>query len=166
MRRGFPFAAPNWDRPGALLLDPLFLVLVLVTALNDHWGKALWPGPVTGKVSDLAGLGFFPIALVGVGELLAVPLGTSARARVKAVAAAALMTGAVFVAIKWSATASAWYQTTVQSLWQSFGVTIVVHNVVDPSDLLALPALALPIGMTLRRRLTVQQNPARAQLSE
>lgn len=43
---------------------PLFAVAVLV--LNDHVLKARFPGLVTGKLSDLAGLFFFPLLLTDV----------------------------------------------------------------------------------------------------
>jgi hypothetical protein len=39
-----------------LLLTPVFAVSVVVLAVNDRWLKAAWPGLVTGKLSDVAGV--------------------------------------------------------------------------------------------------------------
>lgn len=55
--------ASRFDR----LTDPRFVLSLLVLALNDHVLKQAWPGMVTGKLSDFAGLfafGWFCIAVV------------------------------------------------------------------------------------------------------
>lgn len=38
------------------LAHPVAVVSVVVLAVNDHWAKAAYPGVVTGKVSDIAGV--------------------------------------------------------------------------------------------------------------
>ena len=50
----------------SLLLHPLPLAAIALTALNDHLlkGSGALPGWLTGKLSDFAGLFFFPIAVV------------------------------------------------------------------------------------------------------
>ncbi len=47
----------------ALLLRPWALGALALLVLNDHWLKAAWPGAVTGKLSDVAGLIAFPALL-------------------------------------------------------------------------------------------------------
>jgi hypothetical protein len=46
-----------------LISRPLPLAAVALLLLNDHWlkGSGLLPGAVTGKLSDVAGLFFFPV---------------------------------------------------------------------------------------------------------
>jgi hypothetical protein len=110
----------------AALLHPLPLAAIAVTALNDHLLKAsgLFPGWLTGKLSDVAGLFFFPIAVVA--ALGAAP------------AAAAVGTALVFAVFKLSPAACAWVR--------PFAVTP------DPTDLLALPAAAAAWWWLARRR--------------
>ena len=43
-------------RPGALLVSPVFFGSIALLLLNDHVLKAAWPGLVTGKLSDVAGV--------------------------------------------------------------------------------------------------------------
>jgi hypothetical protein len=57
------------DAPWAAgICHPLPLGAALVMAINDHWlkGSGLFPGAVTGKVSDAAGLFFAPALIVAV----------------------------------------------------------------------------------------------------
>ena len=42
---------------------PLAVIAVLSLFLNDHVFKYAWPGVVTGKLSDVAGMIFFPLLL-------------------------------------------------------------------------------------------------------
>lgn len=46
-----------------LILNPVFLTGILVLALNDHWFKIQYPGVLTGKLSDFAGILVFPLFL-------------------------------------------------------------------------------------------------------
>lgn len=56
---------------GEELLALPVLAAVVLTGLNDHVGKAVWPGFVTGKISDFTGLFFFPFLLTTLrGDLL------------------------------------------------------------------------------------------------
>lgn len=105
---------------------PTVLALV-VLALNDHVWKQQWPGVVTGKLSDVAGLVVAP-------PLLALVL---AVGRVRHPAAWALaMTGLGFTLVK-SHPAGAEFASTAWSLVTPSSVLR------DPTDLLALPALFL-----------------------
>jgi hypothetical protein len=45
----------------SLLLHPLLIGSLLVLIWNDAWGKYVYPGVLTGKLSDFAGLIVFPV---------------------------------------------------------------------------------------------------------
>jgi hypothetical protein len=51
-------------------MHPLTLALVVVLVVNDWVLKARWPGAVTGKLSDIAGLGFAPVVLTSAIDLV------------------------------------------------------------------------------------------------
>lgn len=55
-------------RRAEYLLSPLFIIPVLVLIANDHFLKEMWPGLITGKLSDLAGMCFFPVLMVAIVE--------------------------------------------------------------------------------------------------
>lgn len=116
-------------RPGRALLTPTWLASLAVLGVNDHLlkGAGLLPGAVTGKLSDFAGMLVAPV-------LLAALLGLRSR---RGLLLAHLAIAAVFAAIKLSpAAADAW-----SWLMGLVGMPWVIT--VDPTDLLALPALAL-----------------------
>lgn len=112
------------------LAHPLPLGCVALLVINDHVlkGRSLVPAVVTGKLSDLAGLFFFPVLLV-----------TVARAsRIKWVTpfSAAVVTMLAFTALKLSPQINALY------------ASMLGPAVMDPTDLLALPcALAAAVWM-------------------
>lgn len=54
--------------PGQVLLHPTVLVAVAVLVVNDHVLKPRFGNAVTGKVSDVAGLFFFPLVLLALLE--------------------------------------------------------------------------------------------------
>lgn len=123
-------------------MHPIPLAATAVLFLNDHWlkGAEILPPIVTGKLSDFAGLLFFPLlctaafdtAVLGAARLGA-PLDFSLR-RFK-LAVAALATGALFCAIKLSASAAG----AVAGALSRLGIDS--HIVADPWDLIALPCL-------------------------
>lgn len=115
---------------GRELLHPLPLAAVVLLIANDHVlkGSGLLPGWVTGKLSDLAGLFFFPIALFVAVD--AVTRGGASRRRARAAIAVSAATAVGFCLLKLSPPLNAW----VASAWGP--------NVLDPSDLLALPCAA------------------------
>jgi hypothetical protein len=106
----------------AWLLHPLPLAAILVTALNDHLlkGSGLLPGWLTGKLSDFAGLFFFPLLVA------AVLRAKTAAARTIVVVA----TGALFAAFKLSPRACAF-------------IAPIAGVTPDATDLIALPMLAV-----------------------
>ncbi len=82
----------------ACLVHPLSLTAIAVLVLNDHALKATHPSWWTGKLSDFAGLFFFPFLIT---LLVGVALPTRASRRTGAVAAG--FTGLWFAVIKTSA---------------------------------------------------------------
>jgi len=55
---------------GELALHPVALIALAVLVANDRWLKSAWPGFVTGKLSDCAGLVLLPIGLLSLTEIL------------------------------------------------------------------------------------------------
>ena len=96
--------------PVGEFLHPAPLIAMVVLALNDHWlkGAGLLPGALTGKLSDFAGLLFFPLLVTAMADLALLAasrvggwaLDFSLRRYKLAVAAAA--TAALFASIKLS----------------------------------------------------------------
>jgi len=114
------------------------LLAALVLALNDHLLKQLWPGLVTGKLSDVAGLVVAP-------PLLALLLCRRADLT------ATLLTGALFALVKSTETGA---EAASHALTALAGPSRVLA---DPTDLIALPAL----GLTWWVRRRGLQPPAR-----
>ncbi|MEV4888637.1 hypothetical protein AB0K48_04515 [Nonomuraea sp. NPDC055795] len=108
----------------AWLCHPVTLVAASLLLVNDHLLKQAWPGFVTGKLSDVAGL------------VVAAPLLSLLLLR-KADLAATLLTGGLFTLVKTTETGAE-----AASLAWTF-VAGPSHVLADPSDLLALPALGL-----------------------
>jgi len=65
-----PAATTEHHRPSefraalSCLCHPWSLLALAVLAFNDHWWKGVGPGALTGKLSDLAGLFYFPFLVV------------------------------------------------------------------------------------------------------
>jgi hypothetical protein len=114
--------------PARALLTPTWLVALVVLALNDHLlkGAGLLPGVVTGKLSDFAGMIVAPV-------LLAALLRVRSRRGLLVCHAAV---GAVFAAINLSPAAADAWTALMANIWP-WRITV------DPTDLIALPALAL-----------------------
>ena len=138
----------DWRRWGARLCHPLPLAAVLLMTVNDHVlkGSGVVPSALAGKLSDLAGLFFFPLVLAAGFALLLRVAGL--RASERAVGRAALLaTGLVFAGLK----LSPGFNLAVERLW--------APNTLDRSDLLALPMLGLSWAW-MRRRERPRRLPA------
>jgi hypothetical protein len=96
------------------LLTPSYLTALAVLVLNDLWWKYAWPGPITGKLSDFAGLFAFAVFFACVS---------------RRPAAACIGTGVAFVI---------WKSPLVEPL-----LVGPVSRVADVTDLLALAILPL-----------------------
>ncbi len=124
------------DLPIGEAMHPIALLAVVVLVVNDWLLKPRFPGAVTGKLSDIAGLVFAPVvlsALIGLARRAPIT-----RARL---AGCIVATGAVFAAIK---------------LWPHGLALGPLHFVADRTDLACLPALAIAwwIGADELRRVT------------
>ena len=108
------------------LASPGFVFALVVLVLNDHVLKAAYPGWITGKLSDVAGLVVAPLLL---GVLL-----TAWRVP-RPMPVAIALTGIGFTIVKASIAGA----TAVSAVWSLTGVPTQMRA--DLSDLLALPAL-------------------------
>jgi hypothetical protein len=113
---------------------------------------------VTGKLSDVCGLVMFPLFLVGVVELVSYFRGRPKSLGPTAVLYAAMATGVVFAAIKTNDVAADAYRLFIGVRWLVQRALVHgdltlphVYHVADPTDLLALPALLLPVLIARRR---------------
>jgi hypothetical protein len=125
---------------------PLVLTAIFLVALNDHYLKQSGlAGLLTGKLSDFAGLFFFPFLLIDLASLICRRWQESAGLFV----ACAAFTGISFTALKCSPLALQIYR----DLYASLGAQVSVVR--DPSDLYALIMLPLAVGVhrQLRGRL-------------
>lgn len=122
----------TFRRTLAWLGHPLTVCALILLVGNDHLLKRLYPGWLTGKLSDVAGLVLAP-ALLGVLGSVVVP-----RFPARALAVVALVgTGAAFAIVK-----SDQYASQLASrLWSVLNGPSIVAP--DASDLCVLPALGL-----------------------
>ena len=160
----------NRPAPADGLLNPVALAAVLLLVVNDHFLKAQWPGTVTGKLSDFAGLAFFPLVLLGFWEVALALARRWSGPRLRTLVAATTLTAVAFIAVKTTAAgASAFGLVLAFGQWLPAALGGVVTGraaamgaaapvAQDPTDLVALPALlvALFIG---RRRLARGDGP-------
>lgn len=151
--------------PGEVVLHPVALAALGLWIVNDHALKAWWGNGLTGKLSDVASLVFFPLLLVAVVELVSWAAGrkrwqTSSR---WAVLVAAAMTGFVMATINLFEPCAVVYQQglgllqwpflSAAALWsgQALPAPGTVELTMDPSDLWTLPALAAPVWLVWQR---------------
>jgi len=104
-------------------------------AVNDHWAKAAYGTWFTGKLSDFAGLVFFPLLV----ELLPVGAGTVGRRR------AVWITALGFTLVKTLPAATAAWNALFGAVYQAIGWGDGARLICDPTDLIALSALVLPL---------------------
>ncbi|HVA08605.1 MAG TPA: hypothetical protein VNG12_17870 [Acidimicrobiales bacterium] len=140
---------------GDYLISPAGLISIALLLINDHWLKGHVPGLVTGKLSDVAGLVFFPMVLVAATELFAVGRRPSETRRRTFSWLAVAVTGLAFALIKFLPQMALVYGDALGwARWLIFGPYHLVtesgmggaHRVLvthDLTDLWALPALGL-----------------------
>jgi hypothetical protein len=129
----------GWARD---LCHPVPLGAVFVMAVNDHWLKwaGVVPEVVTGKLSDLVGVFYFPLLLVAVVQGLGwLVLRRRLEHRRVLVWSSVLATGVGFAAVKLWAPINA----AVADVW---GVMVM-----DATDLVVLPVLVLSLVWMHRR---------------
>jgi hypothetical protein len=121
---------------------PLILTGIFLVAVNDHILKqSVLAGAVTGKLSDFAGLFFFPFLLVDLVSLVRRSWQDSPRLFL----GAAVFTGFAFVALKCSPLALELYR----NLYGLFDLHVSVVR--DRTDLSAL--IMLPLSVSFHRHL-------------
>jgi len=127
--------------PAGEFLAPLPLLAVMLLLVNDWWlkGAGVIPGVVTGKLSDAAGLLFFPLLLTSLGDTIALGASRLGAAidfslRRWKLFAACLATALVFSAINLFPAAATFFEELMP---------IDANVVRDPTDLLALPAVVM-----------------------
>lgn len=144
--------------PGDWLLSPWVLGAVALLALNDHVLKRSYGNWWTGKLSDAAGMVFFPWFLVCLWELLRWAMRRPWHASPSVVHASVAITLLGFSLVNLSHATADLFVSTVQAVWDllaALGAGALcpgpVRHTVDPSDLLATPLLLVPWRLGLRR---------------
>lgn len=136
---------PKITRLNLYCRDGFCLLAIALLILNDHGFKhSPWRGVVTGKLSDVAGVYFFPFLLVDLWNLV---MGR-ARGSWAVFISACLITAALMTGLKTSAPVRRAYR----QAYALAGVRVTVVG--DQTDLLALLMLPLAVWRfaTLRRR--------------
>lgn len=139
--------------PGDGMLHPACLSALALLGINDWWLKSAYPGAITGKLSDFAGLFFFPILLFALLEITRHLLRRPWLASVSELRLSCVLTGAVFAAINSSGACAASYVHFMRGLWGFVLQTsmISINHTLDPSDLVALLALFPAYRLQLNR---------------
>jgi hypothetical protein len=143
------------EPPPSGLLHPLALAAIGLLIVNDHVLKAHDPGWLTGKLSDVAGMVFFPLLLRALLEpILRLRLrgphrAPSRRARAidreRLLIACVAMTALTFAAIKLVEPATAACEQVLGAL-----LAARVEIVRDPTDLLAVPFVLVALWIARR----------------
>lgn len=123
----------------AVLMSWPVLVALFLLILNDRILKSLWPGWVTGKLSDVVG----PIVATA---LLAIPLLGVTRDSVRAHSIAAAAVATLFAAVQLSQSAAVAVAVALSAI---AGPSRIWS---DPTDLLALPSVLVPVVIARRHR--------------
>jgi len=142
------------------ILHPAVLLAVTALMLNDHLLKGLHPGLLTGKLSDVAGLVFFPVLLQGLWELALSVLRRPWRRSDRVLLVSTVLTGSAFACAKLTATGAELYRHlfgAVRGLPSALLALVegdlsrlpVATLTRDPTDVLALPAVL--VGVCLMR---------------
>ena len=152
--------------PGSLLLHPVALAAIALLIANDHLLKRVAPGVLTGKLSDFAGLVFFPLFLRALLEMTLGPRARSSRTLGALSLISVVLTGAVFAWVKTTALGAETYRVGLGLLQWPFGAALDLvrgHGLPglwrvavtrDATDLVALPALAVPLWIASRQTRT------------
>jgi hypothetical protein len=139
--------------PADALLHPVALAAIGVLLLNDHVFKDAAPGLVTGKLSDVAGLAFFPLVLLGTWEVIHSAVGRWSGPSVRSLALSVVVTSIVFGLVKTTELVAGAFATTLGAAQWAIGFALTAGHpsselvpalvVRDPTDLVALPAVLI-----------------------
>lgn len=149
--------------PGDLLLHPVAIMALVLVIFNDRVLKVDYPSELSGKLSDFAGLVYFPLFAVAAVEALRWLVRRNRwELTSRAVVNVAVVTGLIFVAIKVWYPAGEAYRSVMGAvmypislagnLVRGDGVPELarVALVADRFDLLAIPVLLLPVWVARR----------------
>lgn len=127
-------AVPGHPRLGiGYFVHPLPLIAVVVTAVNDHYLKYAHPSFLTGKISDFAGIFFFPIFLCALFNLARNLFSQKLHwITVRQGVIAIAVTDLIFIAVKMVPTVTYAYIEMLEAIGYPSRVTR------DPGDLAAL----------------------------
>jgi hypothetical protein len=149
--------------PGDILLAWPILLSLLTLVVNDHLLKGAAPAPLTGTLSGVAGLVLMPAVLVA-----GIEVGGSIRHRswqpaLMPMVVAVLAVGSAYAVVELLPAGTELYRWTWGTLQWPVAAAIAtaagqpapgivpVLAVAEPFDLLALPALAVPLAIQARR---------------
>lgn len=147
--------------PGDFLLSPLFLTSLATLLINDFYLKRTHPGPISGILSDIAGMIFFPILLVAVAEFVLFFTRWRQLAQPWWFAVASAVTALLFVVTKFTVWGETIYVRLTEPIVELGGdfLSLGTRGVVsDPWDLLAL--LLLPVPYLFGRSWRKKADPA------
>lgn len=162
--------APGKQYP---LLHPVPLLALVTLVVNDHVLKQHYPGWITGKLSDIAGMVFFPLFLMAIANAAGGKHEPISMPRDRVLMACAFATALVFCAVKTFAPATALYEMGLGFLqWPLRAVIAMLRGdapgpvtsvvlVRDVTDLIAVPFVAIPM-LIGRSRPVTRNAPAQA----
>lgn len=157
---------------GGALLHPVPLLAIGLLLVNDHLLKDHWGHPLTGHLSDVAGLLFFPLLLVSIVELMLRAGGAYRGPSNPLLITATGATAAVFALTQTTSLGGDAYRFGLGALQAPLAAVswAVGHDAAgiepvaltqDPRDLLALPVLLLTLAIgSARSRATAAAVPA------
>lgn len=146
----------------AALLHPVAIAAIAVLVVNDHVLKARWPGLVTGKLSDVAGMIFFPLVFFAMATMIARAYKRPELASRRVLVVCAIATAIAFAAVKTWAPATLAFEGALGALRWPFAAARALFDgaalpamgraavVRDVTDLVALPFVALAVAIGTR----------------
>lgn len=149
--------------PGDGVLHPIVLAALVVLILNDQALKSAWPGPVTGKLSDVAGLIVAPLAVQAGAEVGLAAAGRWEGPSRRVLLLAIALVGVGFVAIQSWPPAVELYRVALGTAQWPFRAAVaalagdptptvaLVAATPDAADLAMLPALGVAWWVGRRR---------------
>jgi hypothetical protein len=149
------------DVPGGFLLHPVVLAAIACFVVNDHVLKTAHPGWLSGKLSDVAGLIFFPVLIGAVAELVAPAARRHAGATLILAVAVTGLTYVAMLVVPAGGDGYRWFIGIVQWPFRIAAALAAgtplpdiapVRFAADPTDLITLPALIVPLVLAIRGR--------------
>ena len=143
--------ADSFIKPKSYLLDPAIIGALLLTFANDHYLKYQFPGFVTGKISDFAGLFFFPFFVSALVEIIFYKSFKLEKLVIKHFLIILFMTDLIFILLKYTH-----LRTVFTELFSYYFFNIRI--VPDYSDLIALGGNFAAYKTALKYRANKREN--------